>query len=400
MYTFSQDDPFCGIDLDEVLDPTTGEIKPWAAEAIARLDSYTELAPSGVGFHIIAKGALPGGGHNDQKAGREMYDRWRYFTVTGKHWLGTPTEVKDRQDRVTELYNEWWPNGNGAREGKPQNQRKGNGAFTQSDQEVIDRAKGAKNGGKLAALFYGGSWQSQGYPSQSEADAALCSMLAFWTQDLGQIDRIFRQSALMRRKWDEVHHSDGRTYGQATIQRTLNIVGKPYQHNRQVWREAQGNESVDPLPWPDEDPPVEAYADDPEAQGQSSERAAKETQIIDIGKAVRSFKDLLTEQIPDRKRLLPWLPEGGLCMISAQRGLGKTFFGLSLAHSLTSGHPFMRWNVSEPAGVLYIDGEMAMGETRERLQGLIFEEPKAPLLLLSHEIYFKSFESDLVLTKG
>jgi hypothetical protein len=184
-------------------------------------------------------------------------------TVTG-YWIkGTAKDVTESQGALDWLYETYF---------KPKEQPnahpKGNGVSpSHDDQEVIDKAIAARNGGKLAALFYGGSWQSQGYPSQSEADAALCSMLAFWTQDLGQIDRIFRQSALMRRKWDEVHHSDGRTYGQATIQRTLNIVGKPYQHNRQVWREAQGNGSVDPPPWPDEDPPVEAYADDPEAQG-------------------------------------------------------------------------------------------------------------------------------------
>jgi putative DNA primase/helicase len=120
--------------------------------------------------------------------------------------------------------------------------------------------------------------------------------------------------------------------------------------------------------------------------------------ILDIGKAVLSFEDLLKTEIPERKRLLPWLPEGGLSMVYSPRGLGKTFFGLSLAHALTSGTPFMKWQDVSCVGVLYIDGEMPLGETRERLQGFIFENPKAPLEVLSHERFYQQFEKDLIVT--
>jgi AAA domain-containing protein len=103
-------------------------------------------------------------------------------------------------------------------------------------------------------------------------------------------------------------------------------------------------------------------------------------------------------EIPERKWLLPWLPEGGLCMVYSPRGLGKTFFGLSLAHSLTSGTPFMKWKDVFCVGVLYIDGEMPLGETRERLQGFIFEQPKVSLVVLSHERFYQQFEKDFVVT--
>jgi RecA-family ATPase len=87
--------------------------------------------------------------------------------------------------------------------------------------------------------------------------------------------------------------------------------------------------------------------------------------LFDIGKAVLSFSDLLKAEIPERKRLLPWLPEGGLSMVYSPRGLGKTFFGLSLAHALTSGTPFMNWQDVSCVGVLYIDGEMALAQLRQ-----------------------------------
>lgn len=143
-----------------------------------------------------------------------------------------------------------------------------------SDQEVIDKAKDARNGGKFSTLFYGG-WQAAGYPSQSEADAALCSLLAFWTQDAGQIDRIFRQSALMREKWDKRHHADGRTHGQATIERALGAVTETYR---------PGFTEEGPPPW--EDPPVESYADDPESREQDRDSGTRYGDSGDSGEKV------------------------------------------------------------------------------------------------------------------
>jgi hypothetical protein len=35
------------------------------------------------------------------------------------------------------------------------------------------------------------------------------------------MDRLFRQSGLMREKWDEVHFADGATYGERTIERAI-----------------------------------------------------------------------------------------------------------------------------------------------------------------------------------
>jgi hypothetical protein len=56
-------------------------------------------------------------------------------------------------------------------------------------------------------------------------------LLACETNDPIQIDRIFRQSQLMRPKWDERHFADGSTYGQVTIARAIAfaaLAGTPY----------------------------------------------------------------------------------------------------------------------------------------------------------------------------
>jgi hypothetical protein len=89
-----------------------------------------------------------------------------------------------------------------------------------SDAELVDRAVRAANGDKFARLWDGDAsdYATAGNEGRSEADLALCSLLAFWCgPDESRIDSLFRQSGLMRPKWDERHYGDGRTYGQGTI---------------------------------------------------------------------------------------------------------------------------------------------------------------------------------------
>jgi primase-polymerase (primpol)-like protein len=80
-YEFSAADPYTGIDLDHCRNPKTGEIELWAREIITRLNSYTEISPSGRGIHILVKGKLPPGPR--RKGQVEMYSEGRYFTMTG-----------------------------------------------------------------------------------------------------------------------------------------------------------------------------------------------------------------------------------------------------------------------------------------------------------------------------
>lgn len=81
-FVFSSADPFTGIDLDDVRDPETGVIEPWAARIVSSADEgYAEISPSGTGVHIIVEGTVRGGGMRKGKI--EMYSRNRFFTVTG-----------------------------------------------------------------------------------------------------------------------------------------------------------------------------------------------------------------------------------------------------------------------------------------------------------------------------
>jgi AAA domain len=198
-FVFTADDPFCGVDLDDCRDPATGEVHPAAAGIVQELNSYTELSPSGAGLHVILGASLNGRRNRTSKTvwggTFECYDRGRFFTVTGDVCkVKAParcTMVESRQKELDRILDELFPampSLEGVKLGE------GTGV---SDDEVLHRARTAKNGDKFTRLWAG---DTSGYPSESEADLALLSVLGFWTQDVDQLKRLFRQSALGRRE--------------------------------------------------------------------------------------------------------------------------------------------------------------------------------------------------------
>ena len=86
------------------------------------------------------------------------------------------------------------------------------GIATKTDSELIDRILASKQGDKFRRLLDG---DISKYPSHSNADYAFCKILAWWTNDFWQIDRIFRSSGLYREKWDS-RRGNG-TYGSNII---------------------------------------------------------------------------------------------------------------------------------------------------------------------------------------
>jgi hypothetical protein len=104
-------------------------------------------------------------------------------------------------------------------------------------------------------------------------------------------------------------------------------------------------------------------------------------------------------QLPERSTYLRWLAEGSTVMIYAPRGVGKTFVVLGLMASLVTGQPFLKWDVTTPAGVLLIDGEMPLDDLRTRWLSLLQQaDLKAPALFLTSEIVYQKLQRDLVLT--
>lgn len=86
---------------------------------------------------------------------------------------------------------------------------------------------------------------------------------------------------------------------------------------------------------------------------------------------VATLGELLEMDIPPREWLLyPFLQERSTCMLYAKRGVGKTYVGLSIALAVAGGTNIMGFQATRAHKVVYIDGEMAAHDLRERVQGL------------------------------
>ena len=82
--------------------------------------------------------------------------------------------------------------------------------------------------------------------------------------------------------------------------------------------------------------------------------------------------DFLAMEFPPRRMLLaPWLPMGGLAMLFAPRGVGKTHIALEVGYAVATASSFLRWRAPEPHPVLLIDGEMPAGTLQERLTCIV-----------------------------
>lgn len=259
----SQDDLFVGLDFDNCRCPAFDGVAPWAnsldvvlstiADHIRKLNSYTERSPSGKGIRVWLKGKLPLAGK--KKGDFEVYQARHYLTITGHILDGFPLTIEPRQEDLDEFYQAVFLD---HAEKAPEAYRKPQ-IDTPPDgwRKRLEKAFQGKNGTEIKQLWDG---DFADYTSQSEADLALCSHLAFWLDgDAAAMNAAFRESGLYREKWDEKHYSDGRTYGDATIEQALNGCQSFYGNHSQKggrYETAPLETWPKPVPLPDGLPPV------------------------------------------------------------------------------------------------------------------------------------------------
>src|SRR5271166_3871052 len=100
----------------------------------------------------------------------------------------------------------------------------------------------------------------------------------------------------------------------------------------------------------------------------------------------------LSLDLPPRQMLLdPWLPEKGLAMIYAPRGVGKTLLAMTCAYALAVGGAFLGWRATKPRRVLYLDGEMPGRTMQERLAAIVGGFDQQP----PHPDYFRILSADI-----
>ena len=195
---------YYGIDLDHVYEE--GGNKEIAEDFLRNFSTYSEYSPSKTGLHIYGFGYLPDGPR--RKENIEFYDSGRFFTVTGDRINGAKMLLEP--DALKRMYKKYMQSEKPKKPRKETHQGK-----PLKKEDLIYHISESSSGDSFQRLMSG---DFGAYASQSEADAALCMILASWTnKDARKIDEIFRTSQLMRDKWDQKHSKDGRTYGQMTI---------------------------------------------------------------------------------------------------------------------------------------------------------------------------------------
>jgi putative DNA primase/helicase len=224
-------DGIFGIDLDNhvnengEMDMTPSEFKELADEFITKLNSYAETSQSGNGIHIICQGKLPKGAR--RKGCIEMYDSDRYFAFTGNVINNVP--IYNREEEVKELWEKYVNVKNASNFNSNSNFYTSNPnceGLKLTDEEIIDTAINSANGNVFYKYYHDGDL-SMDKNDHSAADMAFTNLLAFWcNKDIEQMDRIFRNSALMRDKWDEKRGA--LTYGEITLNRACDTVINGY----------------------------------------------------------------------------------------------------------------------------------------------------------------------------
>jgi hypothetical protein len=194
-FVLSASDPYVCIDLDIKNQFNEPDPTKWTAQAdidrfhkiIMAFHSYTERSAGGQGYHIWLRGHTGRGARRD---GVEVYSQERFIVCTGDIVIDAP--ISENQDLLDALLAEM-------RRGEAPILTLVETGETETDEEIYARAMAAENAAKFE-LLWTGNWANNGYPSQSEADIALLTMLAFYCKSNAQVMRLFRMSALGKRE--------------------------------------------------------------------------------------------------------------------------------------------------------------------------------------------------------
>lgn len=202
-FVLSDHDNIVFIDLDHCRDPARDRLFPGARRIVRGFDSFAEYSPSGEGVHVLIEGSYDGPRHKRswERGCIEVYSSGRFFTMTGKRVVGVPRCIEPRQEELNALVRQYLASESDAARPKVDRGTRVTCLSNGRDEEVLELARSSRSGSRFAMLFergdmrlYGGDW--------STADLALCNHLAAHTRDPDQIDRLVRQSALYRPKWD------------------------------------------------------------------------------------------------------------------------------------------------------------------------------------------------------
>lgn len=211
-FVLTDRDPFFFIDIDNALDQNN----VWSDDARAICADFAgcavEVSQSLHGLHIIGTQ----GPDTPCACEQRFYKTRRFIALTGINVVGDAAYTPPAYAGLLQKY---FPVNSQAVKGgwssSPVSEWTGETDDTALISKMLESTTAYKNSASIQALWTADDIELSVYfPSQSgeafdhsRADAALCSHLAFWTgKNCERIDTLFRQSALMREKWERVDY--------------------------------------------------------------------------------------------------------------------------------------------------------------------------------------------------
>ncbi len=338
-------DDIVGIDMDHCLD-NQGTLEPWAQTILDRFSgAYIERSPSGTGLHILCRGVPKRNGKGGPENRLEVYSAAspRYFTVTGAvQQYGVIYEAQVELDWLADTFM------SKTQVSAPNLSQTATSSV--DDSELIKRA--CQSSPKFARL-----WQGEDvHEDDSSNDLALCNYLCFWLHgDRGRIDSAFRQSGLMREKWDE--RRGLQTYGERTIDKAVQDVVSYYMPGGRVEPVIQSGSQT--------------YSD-----------ATPLMVPMDFSVELKAPETLIQR----------YMPREGVGMIWGAPGVYKSFLGIAWALHIATGTPWNECKASR-GDAWYLANEGVNGLRRRveawvRRKGVRVEEIDGRFFLPTSPIVF------------
>ena len=273
--------------------------------------------------------------------------------------------IRERPKEIARLYTEHFPQKEFANDYRGSSSRRRN-QNSLTDEEIISLVSKARNGAKLDKLWGG---NTSDYDSHSEADLALVSLLAFYTQDEEQLDSLFLRSGLATSKW-----ASRPDYRRRTIEKALEGLTETYSGPSSASLDGIGSRENSGGSM---SPSLSLYKEG--TQGQRGAGREKHPRVVRLSEvSPQGERRYLVEGI---------IPEAYPVVLFGDGGTAKSMLELSLATAVAEGAEEWLGREVHQGQALYLDFELDEVEQGRRAhqlaRGVGLERPPEDLLYLS-----------------
>ena len=186
-FSIYDSDDFVGFDYDHCLN-SEGKIKENVLSDIEKLGfPYAEYSPSSQGVRVLLYGSVPKNYHQGDKP--EIYCKAKPLTITGRKLEKANKGLITADKVLQDVVNSYYP----AEDQKERNTKRTLTAF--KDKEILERLKNQKNGAEIIKAYAGEDVCND----RSATDFKVITAIAFYTQNIAQIYRMFENSGLYRK---------------------------------------------------------------------------------------------------------------------------------------------------------------------------------------------------------